>query len=433
MSSPNTLPVHRSRATHSRSQRSSRIARKLVMRRLESLSFGELRIIDTFGANLFGEPGTGPTSTLHIHEPSTWAGIALGGSLAAGEHYMEGHWTCTDLVAAVRVLLRASERLSSLDGGGLGLFRSGVDAVYHRFRSNTRAGSRRNIAEHYDLGNDFYRLWLDESMMYSAAIWERPDMSLEQAQHARLERICRKLELGPDDHLLEIGTGWGGLAIHAASRFGCRVTTTTISREQYELATERVRAAGLQDRVTVLLQDYRDLNGTYDKLVSIEMIEAVGAEYLQLFFAKFGSLLAPDGLGLIQAITIPDDRFLDSVGRVDFIKRYIFPGGQLPSLDALSTAWRKQTDLRLLHMEDFGAHYARTLNEWRKRFHAQRAQVEALGYSKRFQRMWDFYLASCEAAFIERHCGVAQLLFARPEARREPIVPELSPPGSRHE
>ncbi len=427
MSNPSTLQAQRSRASFLQSRWHSRIARKLVIRRLESLSFGELRIIDALGASVFGEPGSGPRSTLHIHEQGTWTGIALGGSLAAGEHYMEGHWTATDLVAAVRVLLRASERLSTLDGGGLGLFRSTVDAFQHRLRSNTRAGSRKNIAEHYDLGNDFYRLWLDESMMYSAAIWERPAMSLEQAQHARLERICRKLELGPQDHLLEIGTGWGGMAIHAASRFGCRVTTTTLSREQHALATERVHAAGLKDRVTVLLEDYRDLSGSYDKLVSIEMIEAVGAEYLETFFAKFGSLLAPHGLGLIQAITIPDDRFVDSVGRVDFIKRYIFPGGQLPSLDALSTAWGKRTDLRLLHMEDFGEHYARTLNEWRKRFHAQLGEVEALGYSKRFQRMWDFYLASCEAAFIERHCGVAQLLFARPEARRAPIVPELSP------
>ena len=222
-------------------------------------------------------------------------------------------------------------------------------APQRRFRRNTKTGSRRNIAEHYDLGNEFYRLWLDPSMMYSAAIWEQDKMSLEEAHRARLERIGRKLQLSPNDHLLEIGTGWGAMALHAASRFGCRVTTTTISREQYELARERVREAGLTDRITVLLEDYRDLNGTYDKLVSIEMIEAVGAEYLETFFTKVGSLLDSDGLGVIQAITIPDDRFAESIGRVDFIKRHIFPGGQLPSLYAMSTAWRKQTDLRLLH------------------------------------------------------------------------------------
>lgn len=426
MTEPSTLPAHRAQGAQQRTAWTARIARNLVMRRLEGLSFGELRISDPFGSRVFGRPGTGPSATLNIDEPSTWTAIALGGSLAAGEQYMEGLWTASDLVAAIRVLLRASDRLSTLDGGGLGLLRSTVDALYHRSRSNTRAGSRKNIAEHYDLGNDFYRLWLDDSMMYSAAIWERPDMSLEEAQHARLERIGRKLELSPSDHLLEIGTGWGGMAVHAASRFGCRVTTTTISREQHALATDRVRKAGLDDRVTVLLEDYRDLRGSYDKLVSIEMVEAVGAEYLETFFSKFGELLAPHGLGLVQAITIPDDRFFDSVGRVDFIKRYIFPGGQLPSLDALCTAWRKQTDLRLLHLEDFGEHYARTLNEWRSRFHAHREEVEALGYSEQFQRMWDFYLASCEAAFLERHCGVAQLLFARPEARRAPLVPALT-------
>ena len=220
--------------------------------------------------------------------------------------------------------------------------------------------------------------------------------------------------------------GWGAMAMHAASRYGCRVTTTTISREQRDLAVERVRDAGLTDRVTVLLEDYRELRGSYDKLVSIEMIEAAGAEYFETYFAQIGRLLAPHGLALIQAITSPDDRFLDSVGRVDFIKRHIFPGGQLPSLDAMSTAWRKQSDLRLLHFEDFGDDYARTLREWRRRFREKIRAIEALGYGPRFQRMWDFSLASCEDAFLERHRGVAQLLLARPEARRAPMRSPLT-------
>jgi cyclopropane-fatty-acyl-phospholipid synthase len=401
------------------------LARSLVMGRLERISVGELTVVDKWGTRVFGRPNTGPRGAVHVHDAAAWMSIALGGSLGAGEAYMDGLWTADDLVATVRVLLRSSSRLSSVDGGGLGLVRGTLDSLYHRFRRNTKTGSRRNVAEHYDLGNDFYRLWLDPSMMYSAAIWERDEMTLEEAQHARLERIGRKLELSPNDHLLEIGTGWGAMALHAASNFGCRVTTTTISEQQYELASERVRAAGLSDRITVLLEDYRELTGTYDKLVSIEMIEAVGAEYLETFFANVGRRLTLEGLGVIQAITIPDDRFTKSVGRVDFIKRHIFPGGQLPSLDAMSTEWRRKTDLRLLHFEDFGEHYARTLNEWRRRFHAHLPEVAELGYSDRFQRMWDFYLASCEAAFLERHCGVAQLLLARPDCRRAPLVPSL--------
>jgi cyclopropane-fatty-acyl-phospholipid synthase len=404
------------------------MARNLVIGRLEGIEVGELTVVDEWGTRVFGRPNTGPSATVHIRDPAAWTAIALGGSLGAGESYMDGLWQADDLVATVRMMLRASTRLSSVDGAGLGLVRGTLDSLYHRFRRNTKTGSRRNVAQHYDLGNEFYRLWLDPSMMYSAAIWERDEMTLEEAQQARLDRIGRKLQLSPNDHLLEIGTGWGAMALHAASRFGCRVTTTTISEQQHELAQERVREAGLSDRITVLLEDYRDLKGTYDKLVSIEMIEAVGAEYLETFFTKVGSLLGSEGLGVIQAITIPDDRFAESVGRVDFIKRHIFPGGQLPSLDAMSSAWRKQTDLRLLHFEDFGEHYARTLNEWRCRFHAQLPEVEALGYPERFQRMWDFYLASCEGAFLERHCGVAQLLLARPDARRAPIVASLSGP-----
>jgi cyclopropane-fatty-acyl-phospholipid synthase len=401
---------------------SARIARSLVMGRFQELRFGELTVVDKLGTQVFGGRLSGPKARVHIHHPAAWTAIALGGSLGAGESYMDGLWSADDLVATVQIMIRASTRLSDLDGSGLGVVRSTLDGLYHRFRRNSKSGSRRNIAEHYDLGNDFYRLWLDESMMYSAAIWENEQMTLEEAQQARLERTCKKLALGPKDHLLEIGTGWGAMAIYAASRFGCRVTTTTISEEQYAFARNRVREAGLEGRVRVLLEDYRDLRGRYDKVVSVEMIEAVGAEYLETYFAQIGRVLAPDGLALIQAITIPDDRFDESVGRIDFIKRHIFPGGQLPSVHAMSSAWRQQTKLRLLHLEDFGEHYARTLHEWRERFHAQRAEVEAQGYSARFRRMWDFYLASCEGAFLERHCGVAQLLLAGPEARRAPVL-----------
>jgi cyclopropane-fatty-acyl-phospholipid synthase len=421
MTEPSTLSIRLSPWSELAGALPSRIARNLIMSRLDQISFGQLTVIDEGVANVFGRAGAGPSATVTMHHPDAWTAIALGGSLGAGESYMDGLWSSDDLVSTVRILLRTSTRLSNLDGSGLGMVRGTLEGLYHRLRRNTKEGSRRNISDHYDLGNDFYRLWLDPSMMYSSAFWERDDMTLEEAQTARLDRICKKLELTADDHLLEIGTGWGGMAIHAASRFGCRVTTTTISREQHELASERVREAGLADRVRVLLDDYRDLGGSYDKLVSIEMIEAVGAEFFDTYFGQIGRLLRSDGLALIQAITTPDDRFSESVGRMDFIKRHIFPGGQLPSLDAMSTAWRKQSDLRLLHFEDFGDDYARTLREWRERFHERIDEVAALGYPARFQRMWDFYLASCEGAFAERHCGVAQLLLARPDARRAPL------------
>jgi cyclopropane-fatty-acyl-phospholipid synthase len=341
---------------------------------------------------------------------------------------MDGSWSTDDLVSAVRILLRASTHISELDGRGLTALRTAFEGVHRRLRRNTKGGSRRNVAEHYDLGNEFYALWLDRQMMYSSALWERDEMTLEEAQHARLERVCAKLELSPSDHLIELGSGWGSMALHAASKYGCRVTTTTISREQYELTTRRVRDAGLSDRVAVLMQDYREVSGSYDKLVSLEMIEAVGADYFQTYFEKVGSLLEPNGLALIQAITIPDDRFAESLRRVGFIKRHIFPGGQLPSLQAMSSAWSKRTDLRLLHYEDFGADYARTLHEWRRRFVAALPEVQALGYPPRFQRMWDFYLGACEASMLERQCGVAQMLLARPLARRAPLLRPSSSP-----
>lgn len=418
---PATLSLYAERAATFTSQ----LARRLVSARLAQITLGQITVVEDGVSEVFGVRGGELQATIRVHDTRAWTAIAVGGSLGAGESYMDGLWSADDLVSAVRVLLRASTHISELDGRGLPVLRSAFEWIYRRMRRNTKDWSRRNAAEHYDLGNDFYRLWLDRRMMYSSAIWECDQMTLEEAQEARLERICRKLELSPGDHIIEIGTGWGAMALYAASRYGCRVTTATISRPQRDFASQRIQDAGLGHRVTVLLRDYRDLTGSYDKLVSLEMIEAVGAEYLETYFAQLGSLLAPNGLALIQAITIPDDRFAESVGRVGFIKRHVFPGGQLPSLDAMSTAWSKQTDLRLLHFEDFGAHYARTLHEWRRRFHAGLFEVEALGYPTRFQRMWDFYLAACEASFLERQCGVAQLLLARPQARRAPLVPPL--------
>jgi cyclopropane-fatty-acyl-phospholipid synthase len=289
--------------------------------------------------------------------------------------------------------------------------------VLHWAARNTRSGSRRNIAAHYDLGNEFFALFLDPTMMYSSAVFEHPAMTLEEAQVAKLERICRRLDLRPGERVLEIGTGWGGFALHAAGRYGCQVTTTTISEEQYALARERIHEAGLQGRVTLLKQDYRDLRGRYDKLVSIEMIEAVGHQYFGTFFARCGALLEPQGRMLLQAITIADQRYEAARKGVDFIKRYIFPGCCIPSVTALVNAASAASDLRLVHLDDIGPHYATTLRLWRENLLGNIGAVRGLGYSEAFIRMWEFYLAYCEAGFAERMLGDVHAVFAKPGAR----------------
>jgi cyclopropane-fatty-acyl-phospholipid synthase len=286
---------------------------------------------------------------------------------------------------------------------------------------NSKRGSRRNILAHYDLGNALFERLLDPTMMYSAAQFEHPGQPLEQAQLNKLERICQKLELHPGDHLLEIGCGWGSLAIHAATRHGCRVTTTTLSEAQYAHTLQRVQALGLEARVTVLREDYRDLEGTFDKLVSIEMIEAVGHRYLPVYFRQCAALLKPDGLMLLQAITIRDQRYAQARRSVDFIQRYIFPGGALPSLSVMLDTASRHTPLNLVHLEDFGLDYARTLEHWRDNLRHARAQLTTLGYDDTFQRLWEFYLCYCQGGFEERAIGVAQLLWAAPQARRAPM------------
>jgi cyclopropane-fatty-acyl-phospholipid synthase len=286
--------------------------------------------------------------------------------------------------------------------------------AWHALRRNSRRGSRENIAAHYDLGNEFFELFLSPDLMYSSAIWTEEQDTLAQASTCKLDVICRKLAVHPGERLVEIGTGWGGFAIHAAQHYGCHVTTTTISREQYALACERVQRAGLGDRVTVLCRDYRDLDGRYDKWVSIEMIEAIGAQYLETYFSKLGSLLRPGGRGLIQAITIEDHRYEQALRSVDYIKRHVFPGSFIPSVHAMLNAKTRVTDLALIGLEDFGPSYARTLEAWRERFLAVLPRVRRLGFDDRFIRLWEFYLAYCEGGFRERSIGVAQLLFAKP-------------------
>lgn len=398
-----------------------RLLRQRLLATLDGLDGGQVLLVDALGTVELGQPG-GLEVRIDVLDPGFYRAAAAQGSVGAGEAYMDGLWRCDDLVALVRLLVLNRDRLDAMETG-LARIGGWLLRGWHALRRNTRAGSRRNIAAHYDLGNELFKLFLDESMMYSSAVFADEHETLELAQWRKLERICRKLDLQPTDHLVEIGTGWGGLAVHAASRFGCRVTTTTISKEQHALATERVAAAGLSDRVTVLLEDYRDLRGEYDKLVSIEMVEAIGHQYLETYLAKCASLLRPDGLALIQAITIEDHRYEQALGSVDFIKRFIFPGSFIPSVSALTGAAARASDLRLVNLEDIGPSYALTLRHWRQRFMDRLDEVRRQGYDERFIRMWEFYLCYCEGGFLERSIGDVHLLLARPGNRRPQYLP----------
>ena len=405
-----------------------RAARRLVFALLGRLRRGRMRLTDADGVYHLG-PADAPLSvSILVRDPSLYRRMLTGGHLAAGEAYMEGAWDCDDLVAVCRLFILEDQ---ILNGATPALLRFARPALWllHALRRNTRSGSRRNIAAHYDLGNDFYRLFLDEEMMYSSAIFERPDSSLEEAARAKNERICRKLGLRPGLHLLEIGTGWGGFALHAAREHGCRVTTTTISRRQYEEACRRVAEAGLEDLVDVRLEDYRDLQGRYDRIVSIEMIEAVGHQYLDTFFARCAELLEPDGRLLVQGITVPEWAWERHKRSMDFMKRYIFPGCSLISVQGVASAMAG-TDLRWENLEDIGPHYARTMREWRRRYHARLGEVREQGFDDRFLRMWDFYLASCEAAFEERYTSDVQILLARAEDRGDSLLPEIPHPAA---
>ena len=328
---------------------------------------------------------------------------------------MAGWWSSDDLPAVVRVLARNQQLLSELEAGWARLARP-ARWWLHRRRANTRVGSRRNIAAHYDLGNDFFRQFLDPSMTYSSAVFEAVDQSLEEAQTAKYERLCRRLRIDSTHHVLEIGTGWGGFAIHAARTRGCRVTTTTISQEQHAWARDRIRGEGLGDQVELLLQDYRDLGGTFDRLVSVEMIEAVGHAHLDTYFETCAARLRPDGAMALQAILHLDQDYAASTRNVDFIKKYIFPGGQLPSVGAMLGAMTRKTDMRLTTLEDLTPHYAETLRRWRDRLHESPEGLEALGLDERFLRMWEFYLAYCEGGFDERVIGVSQFVFEKPRS-----------------
>ncbi|KRG67739.1 cyclopropane-fatty-acyl-phospholipid synthase, partial [Stenotrophomonas terrae] len=382
---------------------------------LAPLRSGQLRVRDAIGEVLLGEPDALQV-TVTIHNPAFYRKVAAQGSVGAGESYIHGDWHCDDLVALVRLLVRNRELLDAMEHGparaGGWLLRG-----WNRLRRNSREGSRRNIAAHYDLGNDFFALFLSPDLMYSSALFSSDEDTLEAASTRKLDRICQQLNLQPGDRVVEIGTGWGGFALHAAQHYGCHVTSTTISAEQHALASQRVAAAGLQDRITLLMQDYRDLQGQFDKLVSIEMIEAIGAEYLDVYMATLQRLLKPNGVALLQAITIEDHRYEQARSSVDYIKRYVFPGSFIPSINAIIAAKTRASDLQLIAQQDFGHSYALTLRAWRRRFLVQLPAVHAQGFSAGFCRSWEFYLAYCEGGFLERSIGVSHLLLARPGHR----------------
>lgn len=401
-----------------------KLARQAVFSRLGRINHGAIRVVEGADRLNFGRASaaTPLEATIVIRHPRCYLDVMLYGTVGAGESYGRRDWDCDDLTTLVRVFVLNRELLDGMESG---LARVGASFLkaFHRVRRNTKPGSRSNIAAHYDVGNDFFSLMLDRTMMYSCAVFSHDRMSLADASREKNDLICRRLDLSPNDHLLEIGTGWGGFALHAAQHYGCRVTSTTISTAQYREASDRIRAAGLSNRVALKLMDYRDLptlGMQFDKLVSIEMIEAVGHEYYDQFFAVCSRLLKPDGLMLVQAITI-DERLYERAKRsVDFIQRFIFPGSCIPSMSALCNAAAQASDFSIIHVDDIGAHYPPTLRAWRQNLQTNLPHVTRLGYREEFLRLWEFYLCYCEGGFLERTLSTMHMLFAKP-AWRDPL------------
>ena len=392
------------------------LAKRLVFSRLKLLNIGKLIIHENDQKYQFGSIESELAAEIYVHHRKFYSEIAFGGAIGAGEAFIINYWTTSDLTSIIRILL---QNRSVLDGfeGGFARITKPLQKLLHWFNRNTFKGSKKNIAAHYDLGNDFFESWLDEKMMYSCAIFDDENQNLDLASTLKLERICQKLSLNKNDHIIEIGTGWGGFAIYAAKNFGCKVTSTTISKKQFLFAKQRVEEAGLSDQITLLLEDYRNLTGSYNKLVSIEMIEAVGHKFYKDYFEKCSSLLKDDGIMLIQAITIADQQYQRTIRSVDFIQKYIFPGGCLPSLTCIADLLTEFTDIRIINIEDIGPHYATTLKHWRDRMYLKLEAIQEMGYSDQFIRMWHYYLCYCEGAFIERAIGDIQVTAIKPQNR----------------
>ena len=394
------------------------LAKKILLKHLSLITLGEIILNDGEDSYHFGRKSEecDLSVSIDIQDSRFYADVCFGGSIGASEAYMHSYWTTNNLTSLIRVFSKNKEALDTIEGG-LAYIAVPLQQILHWLNRNTQQGSRKNIAAHYDIGNDLFKIMLDKTMMYSSAIFGDENMSLYDAQMNRLDVICKKLDLQASDQLLEIGTGWGALSIYAAKNYGCHVTTTTISGEQYNLTCERVEKEGLSDRITVLIKDYRHLSGKFDKLVSVEMIEAVGHQYYETYFNKCSELLKPTGMMLLQAITISDQQFEAAKTSVDFIKRYIFPGSCIPSVTAMQQAITNSSDLRLYDLKDIGPHYATTLNHWRKNINANMDEIKKLGYSDEFMKMWDFYLCYCEGGFIERVISDVHMLLVKPNNR----------------
>ncbi len=391
----------------------ARFFRGQFIKLLSKLERGHITLIDSLGTESIGDQNADLQCEIRMVDIRSYTHIALSGANGSAQAYIDGLWSTDNLAGLIRIFVRNREVLNRMESG-LAKLAQLLYRRWHARNKNTRSGSRKNIAAHYDLGNEFFRLFLDENMMYSSALYCHGD-SLQQASDRKLQRICDALELCQDDHVLEIGSGWGGFACYAAKSTGCKITTITISQEQYHEASRRVVEQGLQAQVTVKLQDYRDVQGEFDKVVSIEMIEAVGHQYLDTYFAKINSVLKDNGKALIQAIVIDDVQYQSALKRVDYIKRYIFPGGFMPCYSVLSK-FAAQNRLMLEDLHDMGLSYAQTLRDWRRRYYQRIAQIKAQGYGAEFRRMWEFYLCYCEGAFDERATSVGQILLRKQSA-----------------
>lgn len=377
---------------------------------LGDINGGFIKLNDPLGSITFGNPSNKLRSEITIYDLSSYTKIALGGSNGSAQAYIDGLWSSDDPTALIRIIVRNRDILNAIDSGLSSLAQT-VLKVWHSFNRNSKQGSQKNIAAHYDLGNDFFKLFLDNRMMYSSALYQNGD-DLESASQRKLERICTTLKISPDDHVVEIGSGWGGFACFAAKTTGCKVTTVTISQEQYNETLTQVKQQGLEKKVSVKLQDYRDIDGQYDKLVSIEMIEAVGHQYLGGYFNKINSLLKENGTALIQAIVIDDAQYQRALKEVDYIKRYIFPGSFIPCYDII-TKTANQNNLIIDEIFDMGLSYAQTLRDWRKLFYQNLDHIKAQGYDAKFLRMWEFYFCYCEGGFDEQAISVGQISFSK--------------------
>jgi len=405
--------------THTESSWLDKQARRFLLKLMSHLQHGRLTLLEQ-GSHVgsFGQAAaeTDLHAEVNVLHPSFYRRMLFGGSIASGELFIDKSWETPELTPVIQVFARNLPALDAFEAKFTWLTLP-FQKFQHWRRSNTKTQAKENISAHYDLGNDLYETFLDSRMQYSSAVYPTQTATLEEAQAHKLKRLCEALELSAEDHLVEIGTGWGGLAIFAAQHYGCRVTTTTISDEQHKFAMARVEALGLSEKITLLKQDYRDLEGQYDKLVSVEMIEAVGERYLPTFFEKCSSLLKPDGKMALQAITIADQRMNSYANSVDFIQKHIFPGGFLPSIEMMSRLFSKQTDMVVRQLSDIGLDYAKTLADWRERFNAHKQALEKHGYDDRFARLWNYYLCYCEGGFLERRVSAVQLVATKPACR----------------